>query len=177
LALRLQEGVVSSGNSLDLTKEKHRAEHHTYDQSLIDLAPWLQEGVVSSGNSLDFTKEDMERMLQHGVAVKEMEAAAIAWSAHLFGTPMFALKSITDIVDGAVPNHAACKCPGGCEQRKVDATDSEVVATGTSSVVLHIYAGTRQRQWTLLQVTGQHMKSSWRTWLPLRSRCRRSCRR
>jgi nucleoside phosphorylase len=32
--------------------------------------------------------------------VKEMEAAAIAWSAHLFGTPMFALKSITDIVDG-----------------------------------------------------------------------------
>lgn len=65
----------------------------------------LKEGVVSSGNSLDFTKEDMERMLQHGVAVKEMEAAAIAWSAHLFGTPMFALKSITDIVDGDRPTH------------------------------------------------------------------------
>ena len=65
---------------------------------------------MSSGNSLDFTKEDMERMLQHGVAVKEMEAAAIAWSAHLFGTPMFALKSITDIVDGAPLDTAACQC-------------------------------------------------------------------
>ncbi len=60
----------------------------------------MQEGIVSSGNSLDYTKEDMERMTEHGVAVKEMEAASIAWAAHLFGTPMFALKAITDIVDG-----------------------------------------------------------------------------
>ena len=55
---------------------------------------------MSTGNSLDFTKEDMDAMQRHGVAVKEMEAAAIAWAAHLFGTPMFALKAITDIVDG-----------------------------------------------------------------------------
>lgn len=57
---------------------------------------------MSTSNSLDYTKEDMEAMEKHGVAVKEMEAAAIAWSAHLFGTPMFALKAITDIVDGDV---------------------------------------------------------------------------
>lgn len=37
----------------------------------------------------------------HGATIKEMEAAAIAWSANLFGTPMFCVKAITDIVDGA----------------------------------------------------------------------------
>ena len=55
---------------------------------------------MSSGNSLDFTKEDLDLFEQHGVAVKEMEAAAVAWAAHLHATPMFALKAITDIVDG-----------------------------------------------------------------------------
>ena len=34
---------------------------------------------------------------------QEMEAAAVAWSADLFGCPMFCLKSITDIVDGDRP--------------------------------------------------------------------------
>lgn len=29
-----------------------------------------------------------------------MEAAAVAWTADLFETPMFCLKSVTDIVDG-----------------------------------------------------------------------------
>ena len=87
-----------------------------------DMASWPQEGVVSSGNSLDFTKEDMERMLRHGVAVKEMEAAAIAWSAHLFGTPMFALKSITDIVDGAALEACSVSVPSAqaAVQRKID---------------------------------------------------------
>ena len=39
-------------------------------------------------------------MQEQGVAVKEMEAAAIAWVAALFHIPMFSVKSITDIVDG-----------------------------------------------------------------------------
>ncbi len=39
-------------------------------------------------------------MQQNNVAVKEMEAAGIAWALHFFGTPFFCLKSITDIVDG-----------------------------------------------------------------------------
>ena len=40
-------------------------------------------------------------MMEQGVAVKEMEAAAIAWVCRLFGdTPMFCIKAITDIVDG-----------------------------------------------------------------------------
>lgn len=63
----------------------------------------LKAGVVSSGNSLDYTAEDMERMQEHKAAVKEMEAAAVAWAASLFDCPMFCVKSVTDIVDGDRP--------------------------------------------------------------------------
>ena len=38
-------------------------------------------------------------MIRNNGSVKEMEAAAIAWVAHAFKTPFFALKSITDWVD------------------------------------------------------------------------------
>ena len=37
---------------------------------------------------------------ESGAAVKEMEAAAVAYVAALFGTPLLAVKAITDIVDG-----------------------------------------------------------------------------
>jgi 5'-methylthioadenosine nucleosidase len=63
----------------------------------------LKPGVVSSGNSLDYTTEDMARMVEHGAAVKEMEAAAVAWAASLFDVPTFSVKSVTDIVDGERP--------------------------------------------------------------------------
>lgn len=63
----------------------------------------LKAGVVTSGNSLDYTGEDMARMVQHEAAIKEMEAAAVAWSADLFGCPVFCIKSVTDIVDGDRP--------------------------------------------------------------------------
>lgn len=39
-------------------------------------------------------------MEYNDAAVKEMEAAAIAWVAELSTTPFFALKVVTDIVDG-----------------------------------------------------------------------------
>lgn len=39
-------------------------------------------------------------MLESKTAVKEMEAAAIAWVCSLSQTPFFCVKSITDIVDG-----------------------------------------------------------------------------
>ena len=42
-------------------------------------------------------------MDENNATVKEMEAAAIAWAAHFFNTPVLALKSITDIVDGDRP--------------------------------------------------------------------------
>ena len=55
---------------------------------------------MSSGNSLDWSEQDMTFMKNNKVAVKEMESAAVAWVAAMFNTPMFCLKSITDIVDG-----------------------------------------------------------------------------
>ena len=63
----------------------------------------LKAGVVSSGNSLDYTEEDMACMVEHGAAVKEMEAAAVAWAASLFDCPVLCVKSVTDIVDGTKP--------------------------------------------------------------------------
>lgn len=37
--------------------------------------------------------------------MKDMEAAGIAWVAELFKIPVFAVKVVTDIVDGDRPTH------------------------------------------------------------------------
>lgn len=63
----------------------------------------FKAGLVSSGNSLDYTEQDLTFMKSNGVAVKEMESAAVAWVAAMFNTPLFCIKSITDIVDGDRP--------------------------------------------------------------------------
>ena len=61
-------------------------------------------GSCTTGNSLDKTPDDMERMVSNGASVKDMEAAAIAWSCALHGdTPFLGVKVVTDIVDGDVP--------------------------------------------------------------------------
>lgn len=41
-------------------------------------------------------------MESNDASVKDMEAAAIAWVTELSGTPFFALKVVTDLVDGGV---------------------------------------------------------------------------
>ena len=74
-------------------------------------------GVCTTGNSLDKTPEDETHMLANDAAVKDMEAAAIAWSCALHDTPFLGLKVVTDIVDGEFPTqeeflenlHAASK--------------------------------------------------------------------
>jgi 5'-methylthioadenosine nucleosidase len=38
-------------------------------------------------------------------SVKDMEAAAIAWTTELTGTPFLTLKVVTDIVDGGRPTN------------------------------------------------------------------------
>jgi len=65
----------------------------------------FKQGVVSTGNSLDFTNMCMTRMLDSSAAVKDMESAAVAYVCRLWGTPMVALKAVTDIVDGERPAH------------------------------------------------------------------------
>jgi 5'-methylthioadenosine nucleosidase len=62
-------------------------------------------GVCTTGNSLDKTTECDEIMLANDASVKDMEAAAIAWSAALTKTPFLAVKVVTDIVDGDQPAH------------------------------------------------------------------------
>lgn len=60
-------------------------------------------GVCTTGNSLDKHDIDDYHMENNDASVKDMEAAAIAWSCELHGTPYFGLKVVTDIVDGDKP--------------------------------------------------------------------------
>jgi 5'-methylthioadenosine nucleosidase len=57
-------------------------------------------GVCTTGNSLDWTEEDDKHMIANDASVKDMEAAAIAWSCELHGKPFVGVKVVTDIVDG-----------------------------------------------------------------------------
>lgn len=59
-------------------------------------------GTCTTGNSLDKTPEDDKHMQANEAAVKDMEAAAIAWSCALHKTPFIGVKVVTDIVDGNV---------------------------------------------------------------------------
>lgn len=56
-------------------------------------------GVCTTGNSFDFHEMEDTHMLANDASVKDMEAAAIAWSAEIWNTPHFGVKVVTDIVD------------------------------------------------------------------------------
>lgn len=60
-------------------------------------------GVCTTGNSLDKHDVDELHMKENDASVKDMEAAAIAWSCKLQGVPHFGVKVVTDIVDGDQP--------------------------------------------------------------------------
>jgi len=64
------------------------------------IAAGLKTGVISTGNALDATPRDLEMLEANGARAKDMEAAAIAWVCWTMKVPFFALKSITDRVDG-----------------------------------------------------------------------------
>ncbi|MEZ5247434.1 MAG: hypothetical protein R2707_20265 [Acidimicrobiales bacterium] len=59
-------------------------------------------GVVTTGDSLDESPTDRDRIIGNAGVVKEMEAAAVAWVAHLHGVPVGAVKTITDLVDSEI---------------------------------------------------------------------------
>lgn len=65
----------------------------------------IKLGEVSTGNSLETIKRDLDIIESSPASIKEMEAAAIAWVCRLFGTPMFAIKAIVDLLDGEIPSH------------------------------------------------------------------------
>ncbi len=60
-------------------------------------------GLCTTGNSLDAHDQDHHHMSENDASVKDMEAAAIAWSCELHKTPHFGVKVVTDIVDGDKP--------------------------------------------------------------------------
>ena len=62
-----------------------------------------KQGVCTTSNSLDRHEIDDFHMKENNASVKDMEAAAIAWSCSLHGTPHFGVKVVTDIVDGDRP--------------------------------------------------------------------------
>lgn len=59
----------------------------------------LETANVSSGNSLDYTDQEIATMKANGAILKEMEAGGIAWVAAVTGTPFFAIKSVTNLID------------------------------------------------------------------------------
>jgi len=82
-------GTLSSSSSSFTNKI---AEQHNF-----------KTGICTTGNSLDATPEDKKIMLDNDASVKDMEAAAIAWSCKLHDIPFLGVKVVTDIVDGDIP--------------------------------------------------------------------------
>lgn len=62
----------------------------------------FSQGIVTSSNSLDESEDDRRLIAASGACIKDMEAAAVADVARLFGVPVMALKAITDLVDSSV---------------------------------------------------------------------------
>mmetsp|Transcript_1209 Transcript_1209/g.1554 ORF Transcript_1209/g.1554 Transcript_1209/m.1554 type:complete len:252 (+) Transcript_1209:34-789(+) len=63
----------------------------------------FKQGIVTTSNSLDYTETDERLMIENEASLKDMEAAAIAWTCKQHETPFFCLKVVTDIVDGSRP--------------------------------------------------------------------------
>lgn len=63
----------------------------------------FKQGLCTTGNSLDYTDTDDKHMELNDASIKDMEAAAVAWSAHLYNKPYLGVKVVTDIVDGDRP--------------------------------------------------------------------------
>lgn len=57
-------------------------------------------GHVTTGSSLDMAPIDLEYIQKNKGELKEMEAAAIAFVAQIYKTPLLCIKSVTDLVDG-----------------------------------------------------------------------------
>jgi 5'-methylthioadenosine nucleosidase len=85
----------------DYAKGHHKA--HSVPRLVKELG--YKEGIVTTGNSLDAHDVDRTIMKENDASVKDMEAAAIAWVCEQSSTPFFALKVVTDIVDGDRPTH------------------------------------------------------------------------
>ena len=83
--------------------EYGRGSYPSADLDELAQALGFTVGPVSTGDSLDAPDTDLEAMAAHGTIAKDMEAAAVARVAALFGVRFTACKVITDLVDGPEP--------------------------------------------------------------------------
>lgn len=60
----------------------------------------FKTGKVTTGSSLDMQPVDLEIIRSNGGQLKDMEAAAIAFTCSLTQTPILIVKSVTDLCDG-----------------------------------------------------------------------------
>lgn len=76
--------------------------HHTPE-----LAAAFGVGVatISTGNSLDTLPAELDFFERHGVTLKDMETASIAWTAAHSGTRVIGLRAVTDFFDHPTPEH------------------------------------------------------------------------
>lgn len=79
--------------------EYGRGDYPSLDVSKLAEDLKLKSGIVSTGNSLDMTERDLKLIRQNNATIKDMEATTVAWVAHYYEVPMFAVKSITDLLD------------------------------------------------------------------------------
>ena len=64
-------------------------------------------GLVSTGASLDATADELAGFARSGALAKEMELAALSVACRAHGTPLVAIKGITDLVDHHEPTQDA----------------------------------------------------------------------
>lgn len=98
---RIPHSVQPSRESCRSTLEEYGFGHfRSPPLGRLAAACGVKQGVVSSSDSLDCSSTDLQLLRSEGAVVKEMEAAAVAWVCQQLSVPFFALKSVTDIVDG-----------------------------------------------------------------------------
>lgn len=74
-----------------------------FDSDVIAKIYGYKQGICTTGSSLDLQGIDLLQIQKTGGEIKDMEAAAIAWVANLYKTPLLCIKSITDLVDSGRP--------------------------------------------------------------------------
>ena len=62
-------------------------------------------GGCSKSTQIGTLDHELAFFLKHGITVKDMETASIAWTASLYQVPTMAIRSITDFYDHPTPEH------------------------------------------------------------------------
>jgi len=89
--------------------------HYAPGPEPLHCPPELQQtldlpiATISTGNALDTLAHELAFFKHHNITIKDMETAAIAWTASLSSTKVLAIRSITDFYDHAAPEHQFLK--------------------------------------------------------------------